>query len=62
MPIDLKASLIISIGSEIGLPLVPSWLCNVRRNAPEDWLTAFWQEESAAFQRITSVGKHHHLA
>ena len=45
MPIDLKASLIISIGSEIGLPLVPSW-----------------QEESAAFQRVTSVGKHHHLA
>ena len=40
MPIDLKASLIISIGSEIGLPLVPSWLCNVLRNATEDWLTA----------------------
>ena len=40
MPIDLKASLIISISSEIGLPLVPSWLCNVRRNATEDCLTA----------------------
>ena len=40
MPLDIKASLIISIGSEIGLPLVPSWLCNVLRNATVDWLTA----------------------
>ena len=39
MPIDRKA-VAIGIGSVIGLPVMPSWLCNVRRKALEDWLTA----------------------
>ena len=39
LPIDRKAG-VIGTGSVIGLPVMPSWLCNVRRKATEDWLTA----------------------
>ena len=39
LPIDRKAG-VIGIGSVIDLPFMPSWLCNVRRKATEDWLTA----------------------
>ena len=39
LPIDHKAG-VIGIGSLIGFPFMPSWLCNVRRKATEDWLTA----------------------
>ena len=39
LPFDRKAGAI-GAGSEIGFPCMPSCLCNVRRQATEDWLTA----------------------
>ena len=38
--VDDSYTIVIGTGSVIALPFMPSWLCNVRRKALEDWLTA----------------------
>ena len=38
--VDDRQAIGIGTGSVIALPFMPSWLCNVRRKALEDWLTA----------------------
>ena len=38
--VDDSYTIVIGTGSVIALPFMPSWLCNVRRKATEDWLTA----------------------